>query len=1687
MARELSPARTSKWDFGIDLETCSDEDIQEYATTKLYEYQDNNNYTDDNLWYLFQEDFKDFLLENWAAIPRTVQLNLRKCLRCRGVVVPPNGKSTTMAQALKSVATEDEQGKWTEQEMAAACTDLLNGPIVSKTLIKLWTQQQGTGTQEPKNGNSNIGYPSTNPLGMSSNLPAGSSSPMNAHSPTPRSVRGVSTAGFTSSNEPVSITANFPGTGGFTGIELTPESPQRTHTNEQPQVQTRMYEQPKTQHQHQTQPQPGNSKQVADVAKIYTDDQKYDGTNGSLDHKLTIFWDICERVELPEHAQMKAFPAMLKGLAQDHFYSNRLSKRTMSEACNHLRNFFEGPGFHRRNLDEWNSISLTSITAQNPANGTYQNVQMLINKLRVLQYGLATAFRTTDFLHNKIITACQGSPACRYAVSDPPADLGQLIHKLQSSITSYEKEQEASPDTFFTDRRYHRLSDRRRQDRYGGRSRPTSGRRGICFICKKEGCRTWKHSQQEQEDEKARYQNRAQQRFGPGLADSKFNKAFHQYVAEYEGDSDSDEFGDALAALLEENPPDDQDPHHQESFFTACGTLSATAAASTVEQLSNQAFLHSLSPGITRNSELLEMATSEVAASEVGASPYDSAYASEPSPRYGSDQFQGILIDTGAAKHSTAGLPQFQALQRTSPTPLDKSSAGAVTVRFGIGTSSSVGSAVIQTPIGSVEFHVMPAATPFLLSLSDMDKLGIYLNNLTNTLVTPQGNLPVVRQYGHPFLLWDTSLQSFLTETYECFLTTTELHRLHRRFGHPSVPRLQRVLERAGQEVDKEALEYLTRYCDHCQRYGRSPGRFQFNLREDVNFNCSIIVDVFYIQSQPVLHVVDEATRYQAGRWLTNISARTTWDTLRMCWIDTYLGPPDQLTTDAGKNFASREFRQLARDMGTKVKIVPVEAHNSVGIVERYHPLIRRAYQIITAELPEIGKEMALQMAVKTINDTAGPNGLIPTLLVYGAFPRMSELDGPAASVTQRAAAIRKATAEITKLRAKRQVSDALGTRNGPNVSVLHSLPLNSPVLVWREGNTGQTGSWEGPYPLVSITNEDCVLALPRGNTTFRSTVVKPYYSEQPSEGTQPSEQRQPSERLSLAQLSVQLQPQPEVPDDTIVVQTGNQEQGPVKRGRGRPRKQPLASPAHITIFLQEDQYQASRQQEVSGLLEKGVFEVAARASIPPGTRIFKARFVDEVKHKGTDKAFEKSRLVVQAYNDQEKDLVLTQSPTIQRVSQRIMLGITPMLLASGSGITLNIRDISQAYVQSTTTLNRDFYVQPPAELTEHMGIPSDSILQVVKPLYGVPEAGNHWFRTYHSHHVQELGMEQSTYDPCLLYSTDPFGVIGMQTDDTLILGSSEFVQKEQDKLKKAGFLAKEREQLLPGTKLKFNGGTVQLESNGSLSLTQEHQCKNLKLVISEPVDSTSSRGATRKGLTSKEQYIAQRARGAYIASVCQPEASYDLSVAAQATDITSTDVSKLNKRLQWQLESGSRGLRFVNLDKNTLRLLVFTDASFANNKDLSSQIGYVLALADENNNANVLHWSSIKCKRVTRSVLASELYGMAHGFDIGAAVKATIERILEIELPLVICTDSRSLYDCLVKLGTTQEKRLMVDVMCLRQAYERREIAEVKWVAGASNPADSMTKGKPSGALKQLIDTNKVQLEEKEWVERTE
>ncbi|KAI1004852.1 hypothetical protein K3495_g3366 [Podosphaera aphanis] len=730
---------------------------------------------------------------------------------------------------------------------------------------------------------------------------------------------------------------------------------------------------------------------------------------------------------------------MLKGHAFDYYFANiGIMPQTFDSICKMFEEYFEGEEYKRGVLDKWNNIDLKSTINQH--------------------------WKTEKFFHNKIITACQRVKACSIACTKPANTVASLLEELRSGITTYELSNPTSiisstfnaedkHEIFYTDRKFRRHYDNNnsrpneRQFNFSNRSFSKK-----CFVYHRGGCWSSRHTQEEGDESYRKFK----QKFGNQL-DKSLKKRFEQFVAEYKGDEpddvpennlDNDEDFDILIAGLELHYPSSD-----ETFLTSAVPIDGN---SIISNLADHSFLHRITEKLETN---------------------------QPSTiRYGSQEFYGIMIDTGGAERSTAGYNQYLAFNQMTGTEIDNSTANKAKISFGMGSADSIGSLHVNSLIGLIEFHVLHADTPFLLSIADMDRLNIYYNKISNTIVTPSFSYPVIRRFGHPFLLWKFDYQSFVQGsilTNECFSTNSELCRLHRRFGHLSVDRLRRLLERSGHnDFNISYLNNLTNFCKQCQLKGKSPGRFKFNLRDELNFNYSIIIDIMYIDGKPVLHVVHEATRFQAARWLDKLSSKHTWDTLRQCWIDTYVGSPDWIINDAGANFVGKEFIQHASSLAMRTKSVPVEAHWSIGIVERYHHMLRRAYKIVVEELKGSGinKEMALQMAVKAMNDSAGPDGLVPTLLVFGTYPRMSEIDPPAPSISQRAKAIQKAMEEIGKLRAQKQIADALNQRNGPN--------------------SGRGGNWKGPYKFLGIDGETCKILLPSGITDFRSTPVKPFFQE---------------------------------------------------------------------------------------------------------------------------------------------------------------------------------------------------------------------------------------------------------------------------------------------------------------------------------------------------------------------------------------------------------------------------------------------------------------------------------------------------------------------------------------------------------------------------------------------------------------
>ena len=62
----------------------------------------------------------------------------------------------------------------------------------------------------------------------------------------------------------------------------------------------------------------------------------------------------------------------------------------------------------------------------------------------------------------------------------------------------------------------------------------------------------------------------------------------------------------------------------------------------------------------------------------------------------------------------------------------------------------------------------------------------------------------------------------------------------------------------------------------------------------------------------------------------------------------------------------------------------------------------------------------------------------------------------------------------------------------------------------------------------------------------------------------------------------------------------------------------------------------------------------------------------------------------------------------------------------------------------------------------------------------------------------------------------------------------------------------------------------------------------------------------------------------------------------------------------------------------------------------------------------------------------------------IGTTLKIITDRLELPIIPTIVYTDLYSLYECLVKLGTTKEKRLIINIMALQQSYKRQELFKI-------------------------------------------
>ncbi|KAA8490976.1 Retrovirus-related Pol polyprotein from transposon TNT 1-94 [Porphyridium purpureum] len=837
---------------------------------------------------------------------------------------------------------------------------------------------------------------------------------------------------------------------------------------------------------------------------------------------------------------------------------------------------------------------------------------------------------------------------------------------------------------------------------------------------------------------------------------------------------------------------------------------------------------------------------------------------------------------------------------------------------------------------------------------------------------------------------------SCLSEPNSLLYTIDELMTLHRRFGHTSARNIAKILRLNDEPLGHDELERLTtriRDCPTCQWYAGRRTTYKASADVEVTFNHAISLDFLFIPNDregsgsiKIMHLRCDGTGWSVAAQCDGATAQNIYSTIFTTWI-TYFGAPHRIRLDRERVLVSEDLERMLGNEGTVVDAVPVEAHWTLGSVERSHETVRKIYLKISGETERLSVNDRLAIVTRAMNCTAGPDGTIPSLLVFGTVPRM---------------ALRPEVAQHD-------------SRNDQEYRIKAMLLARKEyeISVSRERLTRARRSRAPEYPRDSDAIVPGIGVLVRRDASYEYT--GPYTCE----------------RLDGSHVTVVI------PSTT-----------------GRPRKQVFSihntkvyrmgeTIARFIYHTEQDEQEThlfddARYRELQGLVNRGTFSPCR--SPPAHANIVKARFDDRVKADGSYKA----RLVAcgHRFADREAHLTSINSPVLTRCSFR-----TVVSLCCSMNKPLYYRDFSQAYIQSEYSLIRNVYLRLDDStrdiLTDITGQQWPLHAKLEKALYGLRESGTLWYHTI-SNHLKARGFVPTALDSCLMFHRpdEQFsGALGLLVDDTIFFGNQLCLNAERaatDTFESKG---------VQGIPFNFNGAQVSSCGGGGFRISIfDYVRKNLSRV---------------KLPTDFDSFRSLRGRVAYVSNNGRPDLLYHVAKLSQVThaqfdSAQAKTLLSVTKRLH--LTNNAYSLIYRPLDIQKLKFRVYADASFASNRDYSSQIGYVVFLGDHTDTVHFLHAVSKKTRHAVYSVMGAELLALCAALDFAEALRADLLRT-GVAVDIDLYTDSKQIYDAVAHGTTLDEKRMMIRLLMVRQSVDVLSIARLHHISGTQNVADALTK----------------------------
>jgi hypothetical protein len=359
--------------------------------------------------------------------------------------------------------------------------------------------------------------------------------------------------------------------------------------------------------------------------------------------------------------------------------------------------------------------------------------------------------------------------------------------------------------------------------------------------------------------------------------------------------------------------------------------------------------------------------------------------------------------------------------------------------------------------------------------------------------------------------------------------------------------------------------------------------------------------------------------------------------------------------------------------------------------------------------------------------------------------------------------------------------------------------------------------------------------------------------------------------------------------------------------------------PPQYTVHLSEvikpwdprgELFDAAMEKEITGLIQKGTWRLCyAQTFLMIQMFLLDDSFLPW-KTAGPKKKYTRLDTL---YKDSETNwkhpLYMTRPR--QGNTQPLLVG-----LAAVFGFRHFSTDVMQAYLQSASKLMRDVFIETSQEKFE-LGL--DHVLQLLKPLYGMPDSGDYWGKTFSSHLKYNLGLTTTCGDPASFksISSQLSGLCATYVDASLHSGNREYQLSSEQTMNK--FACREHQ----WDNVTFAGMEIASEGEQGFAIHQKAYIPSL---------ATIHPGSTFK------QYRSLRAKLAWLTN-SRPDIFCAINQAAQVTEYmfnadTSGRIMNIKSVVHHVQKSPDFSLRYPNLDLKTLRIQVYSDASYNNNAD---------------------------------------------------------------------------------------------------------------------------------------------------------